>query len=205
LEGRKVIFFGLPMYGGHCQAPFFGSCLQMKEALRDVPHDISILTNESAVHRARNQLAKTFLETENERLMFIDSDIEFNPNDIGKLWQMDADIAVGLYPMKKIGAQKAAWVDGELVTDMPEGNFEVDYAGTGFMMIKREVFEAMKEHVKQEKTEEGKRYRFFHFPVRGGVELSEDYEFCRLAKKLGFKVIANPEIKLTHYGLHGYE
>lgn len=199
-----MIFFGLPMYGGHCQAPFFGSCLQMKEALSGVDHSISILTNESAVHRARNQLSKSFLESHHDRLMFIDSDIEFDPNDIGRLWQMDADIAVGLYPMKKIGSAKAAWVDGELVTELPEEDFEVDYAGTGFMMIKREVFEAMKEHVELEKTEQGERYRFFHFPVRDGVELSEDYEFCRLAKELGFKIIANPSINLTHYGLHGF-
>ena len=199
-----MIFFALPMYGGHCQAPFFSSCIQLKEAIIDIPHEFSILTNESAVHRARNQLTKSFLETDHERLMFIDSDIEFDPDSIGKLWQMDADIAVGLYPMKKINAPKAAWVDGELINELPDKIFEVDYAGTGFMMIKRKVFEDMKDKVETEKTEQGERIRFFHFPVRDNVELSEDYEFCRAARKLGFKVMADPSIKLKHYGLHGF-
>lgn len=200
-----MIFFALPMYGGFCMSPFFGSCMSLKEAIADVPHEFSILTNESAVHRARNQLAKTFMESEHDRLMFIDSDIEFDPDSVGKLWAMDADIAVGLYPMKKLGAAKAAWMGGKLVTDMPDEPFEVDYAGTGFMMIKREVFEAMKPLLKAEKTEQGERVRYFHFDnVLEGVEISEDYEFCRLAKELGFKVIADPSINLKHYGLHGY-
>jgi len=200
-----MIFFALPMYGGFCMSPFFKSCMELKEAIIDIPHEFSLLTNESAVHRARNQLAKTFMESNHERLMFIDSDIEFESDAIGRLWAMDADIAVGLYPMKKIGAPKAAWVDGKLIKKLPKAPFEVDYAGTGFMMIKRHVFEKMKPFLKVEQTEQGERVRYFHFDnVMDGVEISEDYEFCRLAKELGFKVVADPAIKLKHYGLHGY-
>lgn len=188
-------------------APFFGSCLQLKEAIIDIPHEFSILTNESAVHRARNQLAKSFLDTDYDRLMFIDSDIEFQPDQVGRLWALDADIAVGVYPMKKMGAPYAAWVDGKLVEGLEdlEAPMEVDYAGTGFMMIKREVFEAMVDDVKCEQTEQGDRYRFFHFDnVLDGCEISEDYEFCRLARQLGFKVMMDPKIRLKHYGLYGF-
>ncbi len=187
-------------------APFFESCLQLEASLSGIPHQICTLTNESAVHRARNQLAKSFLSSSYERLMFIDSDIEFKAEDVGKLWAMDVDIAVGVYAMKKIDAKRAAWVDGKLIDDLDKfsGPTEVDYAGTGFMMIKREVFEKMIPFVKPEKTEQGERIRFFHFPVRDGVELSEDYEFCRAAVSLGFKVIMDPSIKLKHYGLYGF-
>ena len=115
------LFIALPMYGGFCMAPFFKSCLELKEGLHEIPHQFYTLTNESAVHRARNQCAKAFLSTDYERLMFIDSDIEFNAEDVGKLWAMDADIAVGAYSMKKMGAKKAAWIDGALVDDLVAG------------------------------------------------------------------------------------
>lgn len=205
------IFFALPMYGGFCMAPFFKSCLELKESLHSVPHEICIISNESAVHRARNQLAKSFMESDYERLMFIDSDIEFNADDVGKLWSLDVDIAVGAYSMKKIGAKCAAWVNGKLLDNLDDYDvpIEVDYAGTGFMMIKRKVFEKMIPFVDVTETEEGKRTQFFHFPIKkdesgSRVELSEDYEFCRMAKSLGFEVIMDPSIKLKHYGLHGF-
>lgn len=188
-------------------SPFFKSCLELKESLRDVPHQFYTLTNESAVHRARNQCVKAFLETDYERLMFIDSDIEFSAEDVGKIWALDADIGVGVYPMKKIGAKYAAWVNGRLLDCLEDYDkpLEVDYAGTGFMMIKRKVFEKMEPDIKQEKTESGKRLRFFHFDnVTDEVELSEDYEFCRLSRDLGFSVIMDPSVRLKHYGLHGF-
>ena len=81
---------------------------------------------------------------------------------------------------------------------------EVDYAGTGFMMIKRKVFDVMANHVEKAKTEDGMRKQVFHFPIRDGVELPEDYEFCRAARACGFKVMMNPEIELKHYGLYGF-
>ena len=200
------LFIALPMYGGFCMTPFFGSCLQLKEALHEISHQFYTLTNESAVHRARNQCAKAFLSTDYERLMFIDSDIEFNAEDVGKLWGMDADIAVGAYSMKKMGAKKAAWINGALVDDLSDysGCIEVDYAGTGFMMIKRKVFDVMSDHVDVVETEEGMRKQFFHFPIRDGIELPEDYEFCRAAKACGFKVTMDPTIELKHYGLYGF-
>jgi len=187
-------------------SPFFKSCLELKEALHGISHQFYTLTNESAVHRARNQCAKAFLSTNYERLMFIDSDIEFNAEDVGKLWAMDADIAVGAYSMKKMGAKKAAWVNGELIGDLDNlpSPLEVDYAGTGFMMIKRNVFDVMSNHVGVSDTEEGPRKQFFHFPIIDNVELSEDYEFCRAAKSCGFKVQMDTDIELKHYGLHGF-
>jgi hypothetical protein len=38
--------------------------------------------------------------------------------------------------------------------------------------------------------------------LTGGLnELSEDYGFCELARRLGFKIWIDPQIKLDHYGV----
>lgn len=176
--------------------------LQESLIISHVPHAFSYVMNESAVHRARNQLAKSFLETDATHLMFIDSDMGFSADDVGKLYQLDSDIAVGVYRMKKENSEYAAWVDGKLVSDLPEGPVEVDYAGTGFMLIKRGVFESI--DVPEEKTPEGMRKRFFSFEMDGDVELPEDYNFCKMARERGFKVMMDPSVKLTHYGIKGY-
>lgn len=225
------ILFGLPMYAGFCMKPFMESCMLLQKSmlLAGVPHDFQF-ASDSAVHRVRNQVVKEFLETDYERLMFIDSDIEFSDEDVAKLWSMDADIAVGVYTMKEDGAKYAAWMNGELVDDLEEceSPVEVDYAGTGFMMIKRSVFEALKPYTDVEEFQlldrktNGFRYVFFDFPreelvkeraqeiskeipcLRVVRELPEDYGFCKKARALGFKVIMDPSVKLKHYGLKGY-
>ena len=76
----------------------FQSCLDLKEVLtqREVEHDWLLMWNESLVQRARNNLVKQFWETENEKLMFIDADIEFTAEDVCELWNMETDIAVGV-------------------------------------------------------------------------------------------------------------
>lgn len=225
------ILFGLPMYAGFGMKPFFESCMQLQKSLilAGVKHDF-IYCSDSAVHRCRNQIVREFLETDYERLFFIDSDLEFSAEDAGKIWALDADIGVGVYTLKEVGAPYAAWMNGELVNDLSQLDkpVEVDYAGTGFMMIKRKVFEALKEETPveefqlQDRKRNGFRYVFFDFPLEDMVkeraqeikkeipcsrvvrELPEDYGFCAKARKAGFKVIMDPSVRLKHYGLFGY-
>jgi hypothetical protein len=211
--------------------PFFESCLHLQESLgMEGVKQTYCIVSDSAVHRGRNQLVKAFLESDFDRLMFIDSDIEFSADDVGKLWNLDADIAVGVYPMKEMGAPYAAWVDGKLIDNLEQfsGPVNVDYAGTGFMMIKRSVFEALmpftplEKCLEADKKTEGFRYVFFDFPLmpvdskdekairqtetcsKVVTELPEDYGFCQKARQLGFKVQMDPTVKLKHFGLYGY-
>lgn len=136
------VLFVTPCYGGQVLEAHFRSCQNLKEELtrQGIKHDWLTGRNESLVHRARNEMTATFMKTDHERMMFIDADIEFTPDDVAKLWNLDADVAVGVYPMKKRDeCWYAAWVDGKLIKNLGQfkGPIEVDFAGTGFMMIKR--------------------------------------------------------------------
>lgn len=132
------------------------------------------LFNESLITRARNYCADEFLRSDCTHLMQIDSDIGFNPHDVLALLAMMSDespydIVCGPYPKKCISWEKIKLaVDKGLADENPNalenfvGDFvfnptsgqtqipigipvEVSEAGTGFMMIRRKVFEKFKE------------------------------------------------------------
>jgi choline kinase len=198
------------MYGGMCTSGYFQSALNTKEVLNNCKfhHDFLITTNESLIQRARNTSVATFLKTDFERLLFIDADIEFSVNDIESLWNLDVDVAVAAYSMKRPDKPLSAWEDGKLVEI--EGRtepFEVDYAGTGFMMIKRKVFEDLQKAHPELDHEEGKVGRchaWFDCPIWNDTQMSEDYNFCRKFRDLGGKITLDPTIRLGHWGSFRY-
>lgn len=204
------ILFATPCYGGMVTAPHFNSCLQLKEELlkQGLEHDWLTGTNESLVHRARMEMVATFLETKHTHLMFLDADLEFDPADVAKIWNLNADIGVGVYAMKKRDAQwYAAWHKGELVKDLDQFKepIEVDYAGTGFMMIRRDVIETLAKLCGSYEGNGGRRVpALFLTPIwQDGLE-SEDYHFCRIARQSGYKVIMDPSVRLKHWGMYPY-
>ena len=92
---------------------------------------------------------------------------------------------------------------------------EIWNGGTGFMLIKRRVFEKMKKSVASYKNDVrdlsqnlGQERIFEYFPVFIDEDerlLSEDYGFCRKARDAGFKVYAAPWVQLGHFGTYLFE
>jgi hypothetical protein len=199
------ILFCTPCYGGMVHEAHFRSCLNLKEELTKggVEHDWLTGRNESLVTRARNEMTANFLKTDHSHMMWLDADIEFEPEHVAKLWNMDADIAVGIYCMKKKKEQWfAAWMGGKLIKDLDQfnGPIEVDYAGTGFMMIRRNVVEALVKTSESYEGPMGITPALYMTPVEDGVFLSEDYFFCKRAREAGFKIKADPSVRLIHWG-----
>jgi hypothetical protein len=187
---------------------FLVSCMRLQEELlkAGLPHDFNFGRNESLVTRARNEMTCWFKRTKFERQMWIDADIEFEPEDVAKLWNMDADIAVAAYSMKRPDKPLSAWKDGKLVKleECPQEPFEVDYAGTGFMMIKRGVIEKLSETAGSYEGPDGRVSALYMTPVHDDGFESEDYHFCRKAREAGFKVVMDPSIRLGHIGQYRY-
>lgn len=198
------------MYGGQCTEPFFHSAMRATQELQRAGIGFDWLTerNESLVHRARMEMTATFLRRpEFSHLFWIDADIEFEPEHVAALWNMDADVAVGVYAMKKPDKQWfAAWKDGQLVKDLSQfaGPVEVDYAGTGFMLIRREVIETLAAAAPKWLGANGPVPALFMTPITDGCLESEDYFFCRIAREAGFKVMMDPSVRLGHWGSYRY-
>jgi len=205
-----------PMYGHQCYMGYFTSCLALQESCMRSGLDVNWLTtgNESLVQRARNTSVMTFLGTPYQKLLFVDADIEFSPEDVAKLWNMDTDIAVAAYSMKRPDNPLSAWKDGELleIAEDTPNPLEVEYAGTGFMMIDRGVFLKMRQEWPEIEHIEGQDltpcWAFFDCRVEDDkgkkVYLSEDYFFCKRARELGYKILMDTSIRLGHWGTHRY-
>lgn len=145
------ILFCTPCYGGMVTTAHFNSCVMLKEelVLKGVPHDWATGRNESLVHRARMEMTAEFLKSEHTHMMWLDADIEFTAEDVSKLWNLVTDIAVAAYSMKLPDKPLSAWKDGKLIKldECPDKPFPVDFAGTGFMLLRRETLEAVYAHL----------------------------------------------------------
>lgn len=240
-----MILFATPMYGGQCTEPFSHSkdrtALELEKA--GIGWDWLTEKNESLVHRGRMEMTATFLRrTEFSHLFWIDADMDWEPEHVASLWNLQTDIAVGLYAMKRPDMPLSAWRNGKLlrIEDCPTEPFEVDYAGTGFMLISRKAIDAICEFLRQRHerckkfvetirrdfvvTEDeapflagmldhfapdweganGRVPALFMTPIHNDGLESEDYHFCRIAREAGFKIIADPSIKLGHWGMTRY-
>jgi choline kinase len=178
---------------------------------------------ESLVSRARNAAVAHFLEDEeNTHLLFIDSDIIFEPEDVYRLIQADKDVIAGMYPKKYIvwdrlkkdpNAERVDFpIGGEIkVTD--DDYVESNYLPTGFLMIKREaILKLIAEHpeLKYRNDIDGygfdndNFYNLFNAGIRNGIYESEDWGFCSLWKESGGQILIHPDINLKHVGWHEY-
>lgn len=237
------LFILTPMYGGQCFGAFTQSLLQLNNAF-STPTKISygFMFNESLIQRARNSLVQSALRTDATHLMFIDADIRFNPMDIPSMLAADLDVIAGIYPKKEINWESvrnaiAAGVPNDQLKNYT-GSFvvslannvntvkvpinqplEVLDAGTGFMMIKRGVFDKLKKKkiVKTYKSDlvdlsntvhHGEEItEYFKVPIEPETRrlLSEDYAFCRMCQKAGIKIHIAPWAKLAHFGTYAFE
>lgn len=147
------ILFCTPCYNGMMHARHGVSALGLKEALevRGVDHEWDMGDKESLVHRARMEMTASFLRTGRSHMMWIDSDIELTADDVAKLWNLQVDIAVAAYSMKHPDKPLSAWKNGKLVKleDCPKEPFDVDYAGTGFMLIRRTAILRVWDYLKE--------------------------------------------------------
>jgi hypothetical protein len=236
-EYKPSIMIATPMYGGMCTGHYVAGLLGTLNKMRTVgvPVYWAQIMNESLITRARNELARLFLEKGMDYLMFIDADISYDMNAVATLLAADKDVICGIYPKKEVdwaavgraaklekenlqdygGAFVFNMVGTKAVTD-ENGCIEVRHGGTGFMLIKRKVFEDLIPHVPTYRTSSFKdpatgeyakplTHEFFATSFDdSGALLSEDYHFCELWRKHGGQIFANPFIKLDHVGTYVY-
>ena len=89
---RKSIFLAVPMYGGQCSGMFCRAVTDLSSICTryGIGLQLYFLFNESLITRARNYCADEFVRSNCTHLMFIDSDIGFNPNDVIALLAMQS-------------------------------------------------------------------------------------------------------------------
>ncbi len=226
-EEKKQIklFIATPAFGHQVTTNYANSLLKFVST----PHPT--LAVSSAIHmqsgmalvtQARNNCVAYFLNSECTHFLFIDADIGFEPEAIYRLIEKDVPLALTPYPVKGYGKDHQLqfivhFPDKDNVRIDKSGFTEITAGPTGFMMIKREVFEKLAEKYPERKTvnkqlvgnkvetmEKG-WYTFFETaqdPENG--YLGEDIAFCRLWTNIGGKIYADTQTPLTHFGSHAF-
>ena len=192
------------------------------------------LYNESLITRARNILTELFLREKYDYLLFIDSDQSFDYMDIHQMIQEDKDIIGALVPMKQLNwdvielASQLGKGNLELYsgmfninlienTEIPDFDkpFEVKCIGTGMMLIKREALLSLKHRFLEYKHNSGEMLTLTNGDVitefwttsidEQGSLLSEDYNFCKVAKEQGYKIYAVAYATIMHAGTYFFK
>lgn len=213
-----------------------------------IPLKFYYLFNESLVQRARNYVVDEFLRSDCTHLLFIDSDIGFQARDVLAMLGIQGsdpekyNIVTGPYPKKTIAWEKVSKaakqgfgdedpfqlsqftsdfainpVKGTTGMKLSEP-IEVAEAGTGFMLIPREVLEKYRDaypelsyrpdHVRTDNFDGTREITaFFDCVIDPDTKryLSEDYFFCKMARKAGISVWMCPWMQLNHVGSYIFQ
>lgn len=154
----------------------------------------------SLVYIARNELAKLAIKLETDYVLWLDSDMTFEPDLMERLFKTmeeeKASIVSGLYfkrvpPYKPVGFDSLI-IDGSgnvRITDIeaiPDKPFKAAAIGFGCVLMKTDVLISVM-------AEFGELFN--PMPNAG-----EDIAFCWRAKQCGYDIVIDPRIECGHVG-----
>jgi len=241
VDPKIKLFVATPVHS-ECSIHYTQSLLELQKECWKKKIGVRFhLMKSSLVTQGRNMCVSAFLESDSTHLLFIDSDISFNAGAAERLVACDKDIISIPYPLKDMNWDKALKLfgEGKLKTakdirnkafyrypmKVPDNNaikikdgiIEVTHSPTGFMMIKREVFDKMIKkyphlRIDQDQVINGKNERLPHmwnffdtqFDQEKHTYLGEDFAFCKRWKDIGGKCYAWIFDYITHVGEHQY-
>jgi len=98
------VLIAMPCYGGQVVVETTKAVMDLRVLLgsKGVSSEWFTLTGESLIPRARNACVAYFMAKSFTHLLFIDSDIIFDPASVLKLIEKDKDISGAVYPTKKL-------------------------------------------------------------------------------------------------------
>lgn len=156
-----------PCYGSLVSTAYMHSVVKLALYASAMRIGLSLHTaHDSLITRGRNAMVAELLANPHAtHLLFIDADIGFEPEMVGRFLAFDEDVVAGLYPIKgldwsriaaraerpataeELGEAGLSWVGTPLAgaeRETRHGFVTGRYAGTGFMLIRRSVLEQMK-------------------------------------------------------------
>jgi hypothetical protein len=226
------LFVATPTLDGRIHAGCVASIMQVQRMCIDagIKFTWKIMSGNSILPLARNELVKHFLATPSTHMFMIDSDIQVDARHVMYLLGHDRDISalpcskrevlwdrlgefIKAYPQVEPSIYSSLIAEGNFSTeaevfDVDEFGFaKVLKIGTGAMMVKRTVFEKMIDSAPENylETATGPMYQFFSYTVdpETRIQYGEDYTFCNRWRQIGGTVDMLIAAKTTHHGQIG--
>jgi hypothetical protein len=169
----------------------------------------------SAIDVARNEMVSEALHNEAESILFIDSDIGFEPKDALRLLARPEPVVAGIYAKKGMRELASVFAEGvKQINFGPDavGLYPLKYAATGFLRLRAGVLRRMITELGMPlcNTHWGRGvWPFFmplivpHGPGKSHY-LAEDWAFSYRLGKMGVTPLADTSIRLWHWGRYGF-
>jgi len=160
-------------------------CLQLPQ---NVEIDYNIITGYQLPF-ARNRIVQHALESESDYVFFIDADMIFPSDSLIRLFKHNLDI-VNALAFRRTSPHYPTifeWNENEKCYETmmyTKGLLEVDASGMACILIKTEVFRKMKQP-------------WYYYRDN---QFSSDITFCENARKEGFKIMIDTDLKIGHLG-----
>jgi len=198
-----------PAYGGIVTAGFHRSLLTSTiELLADgIALESEILENQSLLPLARNTLLNEAYKRKPDDIVWIDTDMVWEPDTLRKLLKHDVDV-VGSACRKKI--PENVQFNFQLFKDKSfepneKGLIEVRRLGTGFLRMSRKAYTHLWENDKKYEVQGVMGSNVFEIGIWQGQELlSEDFIVCEKLNERGFKIFLDPALTVGHIGTFNY-
>ncbi len=236
MPGAVHLFVATPCFGGQVASIFATSLLKLQQAVAAQVPPMTVRfvmrPDDALITRARATLLTAFLDDPKAtHLLFVDADIGFEPDQVMRLIAFDADVTAAIYPVKRFDWDKVrqtvaadsrnpAAASLHYVVEVADsgriegrdGFIKVRYAGTGFLMIRRQAVERMcahhpelkfrRDHSAHGSKDNPNRYALFDCMIDSatGVYLSEDFSFCKRWTDMGGEIWADASSRLRHVG-----
>ena len=216
------VFFPLLCYNQTCNVNYMLSVISLIQKCQELNIKLTLypILAESLVSRGRNSAIAHFMGSSATHIVFIDSDIVFNPTDVFKLLNSGKSVIGAVYPKKFLKTQNNALQ----VEFNANGNVGlegdvclVDYVPSGFLCVQRDAIEKLIEKnsdLKYTNSIEGyhsdESVEYYYDFFKPGVDpvtkkyLGEDYGFCKLLKDGEVPMYVYPNITLAHVGYFNY-
>ena len=208
VEGRRKVFLATPCYDKPAPeyvAAMFETVAALAAA--DIDAALEIYVGHCHVDVSRNRLARDFLESDCDALVFLDADNGWRPEDLARLCGHERDVVGGTYPLKKDEEDYPVRMlerPGEPIGYDAAGLVEVEALPTGFLSISRRCFEEMDSiapHFEDKDHKPGQRMVPIIFErIIFGQRIGGDYQFCQKWRAMGGRVFLDPDCAFTHVG-----
>jgi len=142
---KPMVYIAMPCYDS-VKINTMLSVIQLVQQLSSSGVKVGINTMKSPlIHQARNYLTSVFLTTDYTHLLFIDSDVEFEPEAIIRMLVAKKNIICTPYRVKSELLDKHIYTvefkNPKTIPFLPGGLVEITAGPTGIMLIERTVFE----------------------------------------------------------------
>jgi hypothetical protein len=209
-----TIFIATPCLDGNVNAHYTAALVRTMSTLQQRgwrSPQIDFEIGNSLIADARNKLLARFLASDASDLVFIDSDLSWQADDLLRLVSYDTPFVAGVYQRKSRTKIDFTVKFGPTIGMDANRLMVVERVGTGFMRLRRDCVTRMVAahpalRLKNPNAAgDPNFYALFDTDIVDGQFVGEDFTFCDRWRKIGGQVLIDPAINLAHHGAAAYD